>query len=314
MSTIRAFALAALAVSPGLVLAFPKDRDRFDPDAVRRTIDQYTVAWRTGDSAAVMRLLAPDAVLLPHHGGPPRRGRAEIESFWWPAGLRFRIDAFDQTVDEISGAGDLAYARGRFRLVFAPDTASPRSRRLSQGNWVALFRRSDEGWRISHRLWDDPQPITLDTASASCRNDPELRVLDFWLGEWVVSAGGKRVGTNRIAPTLNGCAITEDWTDATGGQGKSVFYYEPAAAQWRQVWVTGEAKRPGGMKEKRLVARYPGGAVRFEGEIRLPGGGRYLDRTTLYPMPDSSVRQLIEVSENGGGTWRAVFDGDYRRR
>jgi hypothetical protein len=68
------------------------------------------------------------------------------------------------------------------------------------------------------------------------------------------------------------------------------------------------------MKEKRLVARYPGGAVRFEGEIRLPGGGRYLDRTTLDPTADGSVRQVIGVSKNGGGTWRAVLDGDYRRR
>jgi hypothetical protein len=179
---------------------------------------------------------------------------------------------------------------------------------------VALFRRSDQGWRISHRLWDDPRPVTLDTTSAGCRGDPELRVLDFWLGDWVVRAGGIRVGTNRVTAALDDCAITEEWTDGSGGRGNSLFYYEPAAAQWRQVWVTGQAKRPGGVKEKRLVAHYPGGAVRFEGEIRLPGGGHYLDRTTLYPMADSGVRQLIEVSENGGATWRAVFEGDYRRR
>jgi hypothetical protein len=135
--------------------------------------------------------------------------------------------------------------------------------------------------------------------------------LDFWVGEWVVRAGGSQVGTNRIVPILGGCAIEEHWTAANGSQGRSLFYFLPALDQWRQVWVTGDATRPGGVKEKREIERVPGGGLRFQGEIPLPGGGSYLDRTTLTPLEGERVRQLIEVSRDGGATWSVTFDAIY---
>ncbi len=67
-------------------------------------------------------------------------------------------------------------------------------------------------------------------------------------------------------------------------------------------------------KEKRLVARYPGGALRFQGEIPLPDGRSYLDRTTLIPVAVDTVRQLIEISETGGAEWRPVLDATYVRK
>jgi len=42
-------------------------------------------------------------------------------------------------------------------------------------------------------------------------------------------------------------------------------------------------------------------------------GSGYLDCTTTRVDGDS-VRQLIEVSTDAGGTWRSVFDAAYRRR
>lgn len=138
--------------------------------------------------------------------------------------------------------------------------------------------------------------------------------LDFWLGDWVVESGGQLVGTNRIAPVLGGCAVEEQWTAADGGQGHSLFYYLPALDQWRQVWVTSDAARLGGVKEKREVERLRGGGLRFQGEIPVAGGGSYLDRTTLTPLDGGRVRQVIEVSQDGGATWRTTFDGVYRPR
>lgn len=38
-----------------------------------------------------------------------------------------------------------------------------------------------------------------------------------------------RRGTNRITKILNGCAVSEDWRDADGTRGMSLFYYQPAA-------------------------------------------------------------------------------------
>ncbi len=147
-----------------------------------------------------------------------------------------------------------------------------------------------------------------------CAGDSSYATLDFWVGEWNVFAGDQLVGTNRISKVLRGCAVSEEWHDASGNEGRSLFYVDPTGGQWKQVWVTDDARRVGGTKEKHLIARLSGGGVRFQGELRLPDGRVLLDRTTLTPEGAGVVRQLIEVSSDGGTTWRATFDARYRPR
>jgi hypothetical protein len=144
-------------------------------------------------------------------------------------------------------------------------------------------------------------------------SDTTYAALDFWIGHWRVYVGDTLVGTNRISKVLQGCAVVEDWHDARGGRGQSLFYVEPSLRQWKQVWVTDAAQRPGGVKEKRLIARLPEGGVRFQGELRQADGRIVLDRTSLMPLPDGEVRQLIEISSDGGTTWHPTFDARYRR-
>ena len=147
-----------------------------------------------------------------------------------------------------------------------------------------------------------------------CVEDPDYGALDFWVREWDVFVGEQQVGTNRIKKILEGCAILEHWVATDGGEGKSLFYHQPATGEWKQVWVTTTPDRPGGVKEKTLVERLPGGGVRFQGEIPLVDGGSYLDRTTLTPLGDGTVRQVIERSTDGGETWQVGFDALYRPR
>ena len=158
-------------------------------------------------------------------------------------------------------------------------------------------------------------PVTPLPAQAApdCTADSTYTTLDFWIGSWDVYVGDTLVGTNRISAVLRGCAVVEEWEDARGGQGRSLFYVEPGTDRWKQVWVTHSPRRPGGVKEKRQVPPAADGGVRFLGEVSANGGAR-LDRTTLLPLPSGEVRQLIEVSDDGGTTWRAVFDARYRRR
>jgi hypothetical protein len=144
--------------------------------------------------------------------------------------------------------------------------------------------------------------------AAACDTIPVYHLLDFWVGEWAVTAGGQVVGHNRIEKVIHGCALIEHWTDATGVDGKSLFYYQRARQDWKQVWVD-----PGGVKEKHLVGRYPDGSVRFQGELPRPNGVFVLDRTTLSPLAAGSVRQVIEQSIDGGKTWVVGFDAIYRR-
>ena len=156
--------------------------------------------------------------------------------------------------------------------------------------------------------------IGAQTSSAppkTCATDSTYRVLDFWIGNWnVIDSTGANVGSNRIERIVGGCAIMENWREPDGSEGKSLFYYATDQRRWKQVWVTPEAMLPGGFKEKRLIARLPGGGVRFQGEIIGPLAV-VLDRTTLTPIAGGRVRQLIEISRNGGTTWTTTFDAIY---
>jgi len=154
---------------------------------------------------------------------------------------------------------------------------------------------------------------TTAQAPGGCAGDSTYAALDFWVGTWRVYVGDTLVGTNRISKVLRGCALVEEWQDARGPRGRSLFYVEPALRQWKQVWVTEAAQRVGGVKEKHLIAYLPGGGVRFQGELQHPDRRVLLDRTTLSPLPGGEVRQLIEISSDGGTTWRPTFDARYRR-
>lgn len=147
---------------------------------------------------------------------------------------------------------------------------------------------------------------------APCAEVEGFQLLDFWVGEWTVHVGDQQVGTNRIDKILEGCAVSEDWRDARGGRGQSLFYFVPALEEWRQVWVTARATAPGAVKEKRLIERLSDGSLRFQGEVPHGDGTSHLDRTTLTPLAGGRVRQLIEVSGDDGATWRATFDAEYR--
>jgi hypothetical protein len=140
--------------------------------------------------------------------------------------------------------------------------------------------------------------------------------LDFWAGDWNVdgTASHERAGTDRVERADKGFAFIERWTGVDGGEGVSLFSLDPKACTWRQLWITDHPALPGGLKAKDLVALMPGGGVRFQGSYP---GRRFpfvLDRTTLTPRADGTVRQVIEVSGDGGQSWTAGFDAVYTRR
>ena len=132
--------------------------------------------------------------------------------------------------------------------------------------------------------------MTLLLLAALACTGPEYHRLDFWLGEWdVASPSGKPEGHNVISRAQDGCAIREQWTDADGSTGESLFYVDKG--RWKQVWVTSD----GGMKEKSEQPVEDG--IRFAGAI---------DRTTLTKLDGGRVRQLIERPSDGA-KWEGIY-------
>lgn len=150
-------------------------------------------------------------------------------------------------------------------------------------------------------------------AQTVCEEHALGAALDFWVGEWrVVSPDGEtEYGANRIEKALQGCAVFEHWTSARGGEGKSLFFFDARDGAWEQVWVTTDTSRPGGLKHKKLIEAAENGALRFQGEYAGDNDALIYDRTTLTPLPNGTVRQLIEISTDQGETWRATFDAIY---
>lgn len=138
---------------------------------------------------------------------------------------------------------------------------------------------------------------------------PEHRQFDFWVGEWAVtdSTGTTPFGSNVITLEEGGCLLRERWTAAGGGTGQSMNFYDRQRRQWEQLWV---AK---GGSILRLAGHLEGGRMVLEGDTRTPAGA-VRNRITWSPEPDGRVRQLWSTSTDGGKTWKAGFDGWYRRR
>jgi hypothetical protein len=157
-----------------------------------------------------------------------------------------------------------------------------------------------------------PSGTHAQVAIGGCAGDPAFHILDFWLGTWRVTADGRYAGTDVVTSELGGCAVVEKWADADGSRGLSLFVYDSFSGRWQQTWVTGLATRAGGLKYKTLVARYSNGGVRFQGILPAPPGKPpILDRTTLTPLINGTVHQVIEISRDGGSTWAATFDAIY---
>jgi hypothetical protein len=146
-----------------------------------------------------------------------------------------------------------------------------------------------------------------------CETDTSYATLDFLLGDWNVYVEKELIATDHIERILAGCAVMEDWTAASGSQGKGFFYYQKATGLWKYLWVRDNSPKFGGCKEKVLTERYDNGGVRFEGKIPAMNNGHYFERTTLTPLPDGSIRQVIEVSQDNE-SWRKLSDVRYVRK
>jgi hypothetical protein len=143
--------------------------------------------------------------------------------------------------------------------------------------------------------------------SSTQTSDPKS-ALDFWVGDWDVYTGKDLDGHDLVEKILGGAAIIENWTDADGTEGKSLFYYMPAKSAWKQVWVT-----PAGPYKEKVSHNVKDG-LQFVGTVFLADGREIPDRTTLTPLSDGTVHQVIEYSKDHGKTWVTSFDAIYKRK
>lgn len=149
-----------------------------------------------------------------------------------------------------------------------------------------------------------PAPI----APPACAG-PEYRQFDFWVGKWDVRPNGKPtvVAHSLIESLYGGCAIRENWMPLKGGGGGSLSGYDSNTGQWRQAWIDSSGTRVD------FTGKYAGDAMVITGNWRgVNGLGKDgLVRMTYTRQPGGAVRQLGEVSTDGGKSWGPSFDFIY---
>ncbi len=160
-------------------------------------------------------------------------------------------------------------------------------------------------------LLGSPVPAAAAAAESSPCSSEVFRAFDFWLGDWEVrTADGRLAGHNRIESAHGGCVILEHWTGAGGMTGMSMNYFDGTTDGWVQVWTDASGDQ--------IVIR--GGptanprGMRLEGKLHSLAQGRTDDfRGTWTVLPDGRIRQLFELSGDGGKTWGTGFEGFYTR-
>jgi len=153
-----------------------------------------------------------------------------------------------------------------------------------------------------------PTPIP----KSPCETAEHFNDFDFWLGEWNVYTNDEKrtfQGTNSITKHHKNCLIMENWTNAQGGTGSSMNYYDAVKDQWRQLWVAGgySIDYTGGLDAS--------GAMVLNGRINYYATGKSpAFRGRWSANADGSVRQFFEQQNPETGEWAIWFDGLYVRR
>ena len=142
-------------------------------------------------------------------------------------------------------------------------------------------------------------------AEAACA-DLVYKQFDFWLGDWnVADAGGKLVGRDHVEKAFDGCALKESWTSVDGGTGASFSMWDASRKLWHQTWVDSSGTLvvlEGGLMDGRMVMT----------GTQVDNGQRWQNRMSWTPQ-GGKIRQLWEVSKDGGKSWQVIFDVYYSK-
>lgn len=138
----------------------------------------------------------------------------------------------------------------------------------------------------------------------------EHRQFDFWIGDWDVFRRGESqttpVARVRIEPMVDGCAIREVYRRNDGYHGESFSMYDASRMTWHQSWVTNDGELliiEGGVHDGRMILT--GSTIGADRRSTLVRG--------VWSKEPNGVHEVAETSSDSGGTWKPLFDLNFRR-
>jgi hypothetical protein len=149
-------------------------------------------------------------------------------------------------------------------------------------------------------------------AADTCKTDAKFREQDFTVGTWDVYSGENKTAEVTMALILNDCVIQETWKVTNGrptGNGTGLFNYSPLLKDWGYYWATDN----GATTSFRGTLIKPG-EMRYVTERPMPDGKVRLRHWTLFAMPDGTIRELSQGTEDQGKTWTTEYDLKWVRK
>jgi hypothetical protein len=142
------------------------------------------------------------------------------------------------------------------------------------------------------------------TAGQSPCSAQEAGQFDFWLGQWEGTWGEDGRGTNRIAKTMGGCVVEEQF-DGGAFKGMSVSVYDERQGCWKQTWVDNAGSYldfTGGMTGGRMILSRQ---AEIDGQV-------VQQRMVWYDIEADRFEWHWERSEDGQ-SWQVLWHIHYRR-
>ena len=136
-------------------------------------------------------------------------------------------------------------------------------------------------------------------------SNPETQ-FDFWLGEWDCTWGENERGSNHVLRIMDGKVIQENFS-APDMQGISVSVYDAERKLWCQTWVDSSGSYldfTGGFEDGKMIL------VRDA----IVKGEACKQRMVWYNIAESQFDWNWERSDDGGKTWRILWQIKYKRR
>jgi uncharacterized protein (TIGR02246 family) len=149
----------ALLTLGGLVLGAPRNAaaqlSDDDKKGIQSVTDRWLAAMRTGDTTGVAATYTEDAMLFPPNA-PAVQGRAAIAHF---LGQFPKITAFDISLKEVEGHGNLAYTRGTYEVKLIPPGA--KSPIKDTGKFMEIRRKESDGsWLVLRDIWNSDHSVS----------------------------------------------------------------------------------------------------------------------------------------------------------
>ena len=129
---------------------------------------------------------------------------------------------------------------------------------------------------------------------------------DFWLGEWDCTWGEDGKGTNHVLRIMDDKVIQENFS-APDLNGMSVSVYDHERKLWCQTWVDNNGSYldfTGTFEDGKMI-------LSRDAIVR---GEACKQRMVWYNIEADQFNWNWERSDDGGNTWRALWQIKYKRK